>query len=172
MWQPSFLLLAPILSVASANMIKRPASHKRTTVSEDECSLIKLNSNFDDEHFAPVLPLVNPISEYQGLKYSNFAGVNTDTFGADLNFLEPFSKPNVIVTGFEQTFLSGGGSQASLTTKYDGAPRPYFNFHDLTLACFANDVGSVANIPVTCDVTFRSYHNVSVLLTVPSTKPS
>lgn len=160
----SLVLLATVSSMATATMIKKPkhlSILKGSGKDDDKCSLIKINSNFDDLKFTPILPFLNPVGQYEGLIYTNFAGANTNTFGADLNFLDPESKPNVIVTGFEQTFFNGGGNPASLTTKYEGAARPYFNLHDLTIACFANDVVSVANIPVSCDVTFRSYRDVS-----------
>ena len=128
----------------------------------DRCSLIRHNNNYDDEKFVTALPLVNPIGVYNGVKYDNFAGVDTQTASADLNILEPPSKPNVLVTGFEQQLLKNGSISngiASMTTVFNDAPRPYMNVHDLNLACFANDAASGINVPIICDVTMRSYVN-------------
>lgn len=145
-----------VLSLTASATLAKPSP------ANDACSLIRHNNNYDDLKFVQAAPLVNPFRQYNGLKYDNFAGVDTTLAGLDLNLLEPPSKPNVLVTGFEQNLLKTGSISnglASITTRFTDAPRPFFNFHDFNMACFANDAVSTLNVPVACDVTMRSYLN-------------
>ena len=147
---PQLLVSALAASAASA------ASVGKTNT----CSLIRQNVNFDDQTYPALLPSLTPLTTYKGIQYSGLSGVRTlltgDTSGANLNLVNAPSPPNVVVTGFAASIK---GHEISLTTHYPAATRPYFNLHDLSLACFANTVLSQANVPIDCDITFKSYRN-------------
>ena len=136
-------------SVSAASIASRQAP--------DTCSLLKELATFDDVSYTPALPILNTIDTYKGLEYKGFAGVNTQLADVMLEFVDPPSSPNVIVTGLEQTLL-GGGEKASFSST-NGDLRPYFNFHGLNGGCFLNTVASAVNIPVKCDITFTSFLN-------------
>lgn len=155
--------VAILALAATAVSAGQSNSHRAQHKSSNQCSLIKFhNQGFDDQTFLPVLPLFNAVNEIGGLQYHNAAGVNTKLLTLDLNVIRAPSAPNVLVTGFEQNLLNGGGLSAghmTMTTKYAGAVRPFFNLHDFNMACFANTVVSAANIPVDCKVRFKSFRN-------------
>lgn len=115
-----------------------------------------IDANYDGLTFQAVLPAANTITEYKYLTYNAFAGLTTSTTG-----VQPHSRPNDIVTGFEQTTTDG--------TAYIEADAKkgisYFDFKSFYYGCALNTVTAAVGVPTTCTVTIKGYHQGHLLAT-------
>ena len=73
-----------------------------------------VKANYDDITVLPALPAVNGLTTYKGLTYSAWAVNQVGVGGAlQLAGVAPHSKPNNIVSGVQQTALTGTNAEFS-----------------------------------------------------------
>lgn len=116
-----------------------------------------IDANYDDITVVPAVPAANTLTTYKGLNYTGFATNQVGVAGtASLTGVAAHSKPNNIVSGFQQTSLTGQNAGFSIASG-----SKYFDLLSFYYGCSVNTVEGAEGLPQQC--TFNVCTSVSLL---------
>lgn len=120
-----------------------------------------IDANYDDITVVPALPAANTLSIYDGLNYTGFATNQVGLDGtASLTGVAAHSEPNNIVSGFQQTSLTGQNAGFSVASD-----SKYFDLLSFYYGCSVNTVEGAEGLPQQCTFNVCSLRLLTVLVT-------
>ncbi|CAK4033708.1 Hypothetical predicted protein [Lecanosticta acicola] len=116
-----------------------------------------IDANYDDIAAVPAVPAATPLGVYKGLNYTGFAVDEGGVDGAGVVAgVAAHSPPNQIVTGFEQTSLTGANAGWQVENKAGS-----FDLYSFYYGCAVNSVEGAEGVPQQCTFNVRGYRRAA-----------